>query len=283
MSTLIDDATTDHLLRNLVIPPRPGVLDKIAALRRQPDLELGEIAEVLTEDLALTAAMLKAANSPLIGQGRKIASVPQALSLLGVNNTLNLLNGLAVRAALTAQMPPTLEVFWERAMTIASVAGALCEQLEGVPDEAQSFALFHGCGVAIMLMQMPDYVRTQRLIALARDGQIPKIEVQLHNTSNNVVGYLVARTWLMPEAFAQAILQQYNLGLFRGEEGLDASGKLMIAITRAARNVWRTLTDSKGDPGWEEAGPLVLGYLGLNDCEFEDWRDEMHQRIHEGG
>ncbi|HJV06412.1 MAG TPA: HDOD domain-containing protein [Chromobacteriaceae bacterium] len=281
MTTLIHPDERDQLLKNLVIPPRPGVLDKLMALRNDPDINLHKLGEIIAEDVALSAAMLKAANTPIIGRGRKIVSVQQALSLLGIKNVISLVSGLVLRTRLSQDSPPAIERFWERAMLQAMISAALCERIRVVPEDCQSFALFHGCGIAVMLMRYPGYERTLQLIAMASDDRIGKVEQELHGTRHDVVGYLVARAWNMPETFAKAILVQHDPDVFdTSEQGpLDHDGRMMVAVARASFNVWRTMTAGREDAGWEQRKAAVLDYLGLAETEFEDWRDEMHQRL----
>lgn len=280
---LFDADTTSELVRNLVIPPRPAIMDQLMALRSNPDMSLLDVADVISTDIGLSSAVLKAANSPFFGAARTLTSIHQAVSLLGVRNLLFLVQGLLLRLTLTSQLPPAIEQFWERTMHEAATAAALCQRLGRPGEECQTFALFRSCGIAVMLMRYPNYERTVRLITQAQDKQISKIEQEFHGTSHDVVGYLVGRAWLMPEDFNQAILLQYSPELFSDDHQhqlLDHEHKMMVAVARAAQHVWRTSTDHHGDPGWKERAEALLAYLGMSEVEFEDWVDEMHDRIH---
>lgn len=269
-------------MRNLVIPPRPALLDQLTALRGNPDMNLVKVADLIATDIGLSAAILKAANSPVFGSRRTITSVQQAVSLLGTRNIISLVSGLLLRLSLTAESPPVIEQFWERTMQEASIAAALCERLGSPADECQSFTLFRSCGIAVMLMRNGKYERTLRLIGQAKDRQISKIEQEFHNTSHDVVGYLVARAWNMPEDFCQAILLQHNPELFAKSSAplLDHDHMMMVAVARAAHYVWRTSTDHNGDSAWRERADEIISYLGMNTTEFDDWVDEMHDRMH---
>ncbi|MBV8680206.1 MAG: HDOD domain-containing protein [Aquitalea sp.] len=281
MTPLISTDERDELLKNLVIPPRPDVLDKLMGLRNDPDITLQKLDEVISSDPALCVAMLKAANTPILGRGRRIVSVHQAISLLGIKNVISLVSGLVLRTRLTGANPPALEQFWDNALHIAMISAALCDKIVHVPDDCQSFALFHSCGIAIMLMRFPTFGRTLRLTEMASDERIGLIEQELHGTRHDVVGYLVARSWNMPENFARAILMQNDDDVMdtSPDAPLDHDGRMMVAVARAARHVWRTLTPGKEDAGWDMRKVEVLNYLGMSDVEFEDWVDAIHQEL----
>jgi HD-like signal output (HDOD) protein len=280
MAISISSEERDQLLKNLIIPPRPAILGKLMALRSDPDVNLQKVGEVIGEDLALSAAVLKAGNSPAFGRGRSLTSVPQALNLLGLQNIVGLLYGLVLRTHLAQNAAPAIEQFWDRASVIGAISAALCDYIHVPVSDCQSFALFHECGKVMMLMRYPNYARTLQLIDQATDDRVGRIEQELHGTRHDVVGYLVARVWNMPEPFAKAILLQHDDEVFAtGEHSeLDADGRMMVAVIRAALNVWRTMADSK-DAGWDRRKAAVLDCLGLTESEYEDWRDQMHARL----
>jgi HD-like signal output (HDOD) protein len=281
MNAIINTEDRDKLLKNLVIPPRPAVLDSLMALRDGSDINLQKIGNVIATDVALSAAILKAANSPAIQSGRHITSVSQAINLLGIKNVVNLVNGLVLRSRLTGKSPASIEQFWERAMLITMISSALCDHIGHTPEESPSYALFHGCGIALMLMRYPNYERTLQLIEMGNDDRIAKVEQELHGTCHAVVGYLVGLAWNMPESFCQAILLQHDPDVFNTSVPLPISldERVTIAITRAATNVWRTLTPGNLDAGWSARSQAVLEIIGIDAVDFEDWRESMQHRL----
>ncbi|WP_169449800.1 HDOD domain-containing protein [Paludibacterium yongneupense] len=280
-SSLLSAADREQLLKNLVIPPRPVVLDSLMKLRNDPGVNMQKIGQLIASDLALSAAVLKAANSPLISRGRRIASVAQAINLLGVKNVVNLVSGLVLRTRLTSDMPNSIEQFWERAMLVTMISTALAQHLRHEPEDCASYALFHGCGIALMLMRYPSYERTLGLIEMASDDRISRVENEIHGTSHDIVGYLVGTAWNMPESFCQMILLQHDAAVFdsNSELPLSPEARYTMAVARAATHVWRTLIPGNRDAGWDALRAPVLGLLGIGHDEFEDWCDRMHERL----
>lgn len=281
MNTVISAEERDKILKNLVIPPRPTVLDNLLKLRDDPNLNLQRLGTVIESDMALSAAVLKAANSPVIAHSRRISSVAQAISILGVKNVVGLVSGLVLKSRLSSNTPPSIEQFWDRAMTITMICKSLCEHLGQTPDQSPSFALFHNCGIALMLMRYANYERTLQLTEMAPDEKVSKVEHELHGTSHDVVGYLVGRAWNMPEAFCQAILLQFDKNVYDPsvELPIGPDERLSIALARASTNVWRTLNPANSDAGWADREEAILGLIGISAEEFDDWRDNMHGRL----
>ena len=277
----LSDTDTQELLTNLVIPPRPAVLDDLDRLRRDPECDLARLADVVSSDLALAAATLKASNSPLIGQGRTLTSIPQALAMLGLKNFLNLVNGLVVRTTLSSPTPPFVETYWDFSMMVSLVSQLLGDRLGNCPEATTSYALFHGCGIPVLLMRDPNYAQTLLKLLQSRDDEVVALEEARHRTHHAVIGYLVARAWNMPKEFANAILDQHELApmLASGRSRHSHDTLTMMAICRAASHTVRTLTGVSSDPAWPDLAPVIVPFLGMTDSEFEDWVDYTQQRI----
>ncbi|MCP9758293.1 HDOD domain-containing protein [Aquitalea sp. S1-19] len=277
---LLDRGNTESLLKNLVIPPRPVLLEQLETLRQAGNINPDSLAQLIGQDLALSAAVLKAANSPLLGAQRAITSVVQAISLLGTQSVMHLVNAMVLRSQFSQPSSPALEAYWDESGTSALLVNQLARLVQACPQDSQSFALFRGCGIPLMLLHFPKYSQTLAMTARTRDNQICAIEQALHNTHHAVLGYLLARAWHMPKNFCRAILEQYEADAFeRASSRLGDEALRMIALARSARHVWRTQTDLEADPGWNDVGPAMLAYLQLGEIEFQDWRSTMHDTL----
>lgn len=83
-----------HYCRNL--PSPPGVALRIIELAQDPDVDMTTTAKVIGMDMALSARMLRVANSPLYASRRRIDNLGQALTMLGLNATLSLALGFSM-------------------------------------------------------------------------------------------------------------------------------------------------------------------------------------------
>lgn len=92
-------------------------------------------AKVIGMDMALSARMLRVANSPLYASRRRIDNLGQALTMLGLNATLSLALGFSmvhgVRSTFIAH--PLHERIWRRAGLCA-----LASRILGQPTASAS-------------------------------------------------------------------------------------------------------------------------------------------------
>ena len=85
------------LCRNL--PSPPGIAIRIIELAQDPETDIATAADAIAMDMALSARMLRIANSPLYASRRRIENLGQALTMLGLNATLQLALGFSLANA----------------------------------------------------------------------------------------------------------------------------------------------------------------------------------------
>jgi HD-like signal output (HDOD) protein len=74
----------------------PAVVKRLLEVLENPKLSLEDIAAVVSKDQILTARLLKTANSPYFGFIHRVATIRQALLLLGLNTAKALLLGVSL-------------------------------------------------------------------------------------------------------------------------------------------------------------------------------------------
>ena len=155
MVTIITDVVAEKILSTIKIPPRPVVLEEINRETKKDDPDLRKIAQIISKDIALTAGMLKTANSPFFGLRTKVETVQQAVITLGLNNVIGIVTGLALKNAIEVK-DPTLEGFWNSAENLANISAYLTRLVSSVPkDLAYMYGLFHDSGIPFMLQKFP--------------------------------------------------------------------------------------------------------------------------------
>ncbi len=272
----ISEDAADKILSTIKIPPRPAVLEEIDREKRKEHPDLGKIAQIISKDMALTAAMLKTANSPFFGLRRKVETVQQAVMTLGLNNALGIVTGLVLKNAI-GEKDPSLERFWDTAEKVANISVYLSGMIPGVPKElAYMYGLFRDCGIPIMMQKFPEYMQT--LIKANKGSKLAftRIEDEAHTTNHATIGYLLAKSWSLPNSICQAVLNHHDISILHSDENVAAEVRGLIAVIRFAE----FLCDSRqlrDDPDWEVSGPIVLSYLGLSEDEFNDIKEAVLQ------
>ncbi len=276
MAIIITEEAAEKLLSTIKIPPRPAVIGEISREKSKDDPDLRRIAQIISKDIALTAAMLKTANSPFFGLRMKIETVQQAAMTMGLNNVIGITTGLALKNALGLK-DLKLERFWDSAEKVANVAAYLSGIVPGVPkDLAYMYGLFRDCGIPIMLQKFPEY--TQTLVRANKVSMLAftSLEDESHSTNHATIGYLLAKSWSLPNSICQAVLNHHDITILHSNENFSVEVRGLIALIRFAEFLCDT-RQLRDDLDWNVSGPIVLSYLGLSEDEVNDIKEDVFQ------
>lgn len=256
----------EKLLKSLTLPPWPKVLTELKAAQ-QRHCDLATLAAIVGKDLSLAAAVLKVANSPSFA-GRTLSSLSDAVFYLGAANLESVVIGVTLKQAVP--LPPILRTFWDESGQIAEIASQLAGRLRrDKREQAYLFCLFRDCGIPVLVQRFPSYIATLAR-AMAQPEKFTEIELKSRNTSHVIVGYLLARSWFMPELLSDAILHHHDWDLLGENPEIAADSAWLVAVARLAEHILRTQVQDDPDSTWQQWKQPVLNQLNLTASELSD-------------
>jgi HD-like signal output (HDOD) protein len=269
------------VLQGISVPPQPQIMVDLQMEQIMPCPDLKVIAKLISQDPGLSGALLKVVNSPFFGLTNRIASIQQAVNLLGCNTVINLINAQSIRGELSDETIVTLNRFWDTAQDVAMACLSLAKRIGyQAADEAYTLGLFHNCGIPLMIKRFPHYMEVleEAYASASEEHRIVDTENRLLNTNHAVVGYYVAKSWNLPLYLCEAIASHHNaLAIFRDEAG-DAQLKTLLAILKMAEHICdshKVLGGQAEDREWQCIEQLVLEYVGLSEYDFENLRESI--------
>lgn len=217
------------------LEPLPASATRLAAVVSRSDVELKEILEVVSLDQALTARLLRVANSAASASKSPVKTVKDAIVRLGNATVL----ALAVAGAVGRQMRTALPVlgFAEDQLWRHSVATALASERmkkfckKSIPPEAFTAALLHDIGKLVLVRFVsPD---TATLLSRAQnEGKLRRLqaELELIGAHHAELGGLISQRWGLPERLGRAIQYHHS-----PEEYTDVVSDAVAVANQAAR------------------------------------------------
>ena len=193
----IDNALEDAV-KDIGIPPRPVILDSIAAEMHLAEPDFHRLSKLICADVGLSAGLLKTANSPYFGFRTHARSVMQALMMLGLDVSSRAVAGLILRRLFVGT--PVLDRFWDASARIAQASGWLVGRLgiaaNMVPaEDAYTFGLFRDCGIAILMRRFGNYEDILREANGEAGRSFTDVERTYLPTDHAIVGCLLAQSW----------------------------------------------------------------------------------------
>ncbi len=182
------------------LEPVPPIAAQILALTEDPDSSLKEISDLIRNDMALTANLLKICNSAFFSLPRQVESVRDAIALLGLDQIVELVlfNGLSAsfRKEMVGYGLGEREL-WRHAVTSAHVAGMLAERF-GTPQNKHliyTAALVKDIG-KLILGRFVAFSYEQINILVQSQGQsFNDAEQEIIGMNHEELGALVGKKW----------------------------------------------------------------------------------------
>lgn len=100
---MIEKQDITNVIRQL--PHIPQAVMELQRLLASPNVSVEQVDKVIRTDPALTASILRLANSAAFGLSRKISDIPQAITLMGFRVLGNLVHTAAFSKAIPAEFP----------------------------------------------------------------------------------------------------------------------------------------------------------------------------------
>ena len=270
----LDRAVASGPLRTIVIPPCPESLARVQQALAGPEPDLSEIAHVASRDVAMSAALLKVANSALYRGDMPVHTVGQAMNRLGLDRTAAEMRHYIARRALPVKSPQ-LARFWERSAKRATAMAFLARRLPGLsPDVAHTCGLFSHVGMPVMLQSLRGYAGTMAEAHARIDRPFIATENANHRTDHAVVGALVARLWHLGPTAMSAIRRHHDLDML-GETSADPDVHHLVASLHVAEHLMRRHERVAPDADWRDHGQRSLDWLQASEEDVEDWSEDL--------
>lgn len=181
----------------LVLPTLPEVALKVREVADDPNADIDKLCGVIGNDAALSARIIRVANSPLLRASRAIEDLRTALMRLGIQYTCNIATGLAMEQMFQATsdlVDMRMREVWSRSSEVAGISHVLCKHYTRLrPDQATLAGLVHKIGVLPVLTYAEEHP------ALLKDSlTLDAVIEQVHAP----IGDLILKTWGFPEELA---------------------------------------------------------------------------------
>ncbi len=204
-----------RLSASINLPSPPGVAAHIIELAQDPAIEMGQVAKAISLDSALTAKILRIANSPLYAQRRRSENLRQALVVLGLNATLTLALSFSLVKSLRGGKPNGLDYprYWRRALLAATAARALADALRQ-PQAEEYFlvGLLQDVGMLALDIALPELYPGSESLQRKHEA-LAEFERKKLQTDHAELGAIAMRSWRLPERLCRAIGNSHRVYL----------------------------------------------------------------------
>lgn len=195
------------------LPTLPSSVNQFSKLMRDPMAQAADFERVIKPDPALTANLLRLANSAFFGFLSEIASVRQAVTLMGFKRVYELALGGAFSQVIPTRLygyDITAQAFWSHCLATAILTEKLAGHLgRPIPDMIFTAGILHDIGKIVLSRYFTDHLRTSGTLFHHKKTH-HDMERELVACDHGEIGALLAQLWNLPAGVEAAIRWHHN-------------------------------------------------------------------------
>ncbi len=195
------------------LPALPETVLQVMEITEDPKASLADVAKVLVSDQALAARVLKLANSAFYGASRRIGTVSDAVVILGMRTTRNLVMAASCEALLEGEVAGyglPRGALLRHSLACASAAQALAKRAKfrGM-EEAFVAGLLHDIGKVVMNAYQQDQFG-EVLAKVTSGAAYSEAEYAVFGFDHAEAGGCLLERWNLPPALVSAVRHHHS-------------------------------------------------------------------------
>jgi len=189
--------------------PSMEVATEIERLTHDPKSTVEQIGNVLRNDPALTAKVLKLANSAIFARSKRIVSINQAIATLGLKEFNKLTSTITFVNAFKSKYI-NYHKYWLHSLAVAFVAVKLNDICKASlnPDRLFTGGILHDIGMLILDNYFLDVYKKVYEITINKRVDLQAVEERVLGITHAEVGAFMMKKWRLPEQITDMI--QYH-------------------------------------------------------------------------
>lgn len=250
------------------IPTLPESSNRIVSLVNKEDTNADDLERAIRTDQALSAQILRFANSRYYGKERKVTTIKQAVKILGFNTLRSLALSHGMDQKYSAPESPNFsrEKFWDYSFATGICSEIIAERLGySSAQKGQVFSAghLHASGKAILDQYMHrEFIRILEYKITNDTTMIEAEEEILDGITHCDIGSTVLDEWNIPSDIVEAVGNYYHPG---------STGNETVIIVHLASVLTKTKGYGfSGDQNLQYLNEAKVKELGIDDSTIQN-------------
>lgn len=193
------------------LPSPPGTALRVLELCRRDNVDVREIADVVMADPALSGRLLRYANSAVVGAGREVVSVRDAVLCLGLRTVKLAALGFSLACGMESDCGSFgLKRFWTESVLTAIVARRFAATFGADREESFTAGLLLGIGKLALACGIPEEYAQVQIEAPVDCAALIEAERRYLGTDHLEFGGALLTQWAVPMRLIKAIVHHLN-------------------------------------------------------------------------
>ncbi len=206
--------TPDNMERKVQqLPSLSAIVTRLLGLLQHEDVTMAALMVEIGNDQALTARILRIANSPFYGLSTRICSLQHAGTLLGLRTLQGIITAAGIIGHFPAQQDPGFDrhSFWLHAIGTGCCARVLAHHSGLDTEQAFTAGLLHDIGKVVLAAYFENDFARVLVWRDKHDCLIREAEQAVLGFDHTQIGTRVAQHWKLPKLLVNAIRFHHSL------------------------------------------------------------------------
>lgn len=209
------------------LPQFPQNIEKLNKLLDSDDSKISDIANQISNDVALTGELLKTVNSAAFSLQTPCSSISDAVKMIGTRGIKNMLYSIGSLNIFAAQTKKN-EDLWKHSYQVAfysyNLAKNFCKSDNSVVEDSFVCGLLHDMGKVIFETNCPEYLENVKKICKDKITSLDLFEKIISGVNHGEIGAKIAEKWNFPESIINVIRFHHS------PENAPETTKILAAI-----------------------------------------------------
>lgn len=202
LTILVEKIRTDML----VLPTLPEMAIRVRRTADDPDSNLLMMTDVIAQDPALAARMIKVANSAFMGRSIKVNSLNQAITRIGLSQVKNIATAMAMEQLFVSQheqIKERMAQIWRDSVNVTSIALACLKRYIAENKHCNlNLDVMTLAGLMHLIGALPILTEAERYQTVFGDPQFLENAIK---TLSGQIGSGIMRAWDFAEVYVQIV------------------------------------------------------------------------------
>ena len=195
--------TLEQLIgRGQDLPSLPEIYLRVSEQLEDENSSVQQIGDTVQNDPAITSRVLKMVNSAYYGLPNQVASIAQAVSLLGRQRLKHILIGSVLRGVFSGQDNPafSMQEFWQHSIKTAIIARYLAKLMHQIEEPEAMFTagLLHDIGKLLLIRKFPERMLAAEEYMIQKRVDILSAELAQVGLTHTAVSEALMHYWGLP-------------------------------------------------------------------------------------
>ncbi|MEO5356542.1 MAG: HDOD domain-containing protein [Nitrospirae bacterium YQR-1] len=209
----VDIKHAEEIVKGIGIPVQSVIVNSLYKEIKKAIPDIRKIVTLTSEDVGLSASILKIANSSFFGGGG-ISSIEYALNIVGLTSFFNIvISSIFLNTYKEVTDKNIFSKFWNHSMLVAKSMGMIARKIKSIDEnDAYITGLFHDCAIPLFVKKHSDYNVFFEL-ALGGEPDITLREDEKYQTNHCMAGFILTTSWRLPDVVSQVITRHHSMDI----------------------------------------------------------------------